>query len=467
VTSPKSDPVSTDSTASFASPFHRAGEDGQPCLLLVVQSGRLVTVPLVFSLWNTRELVLQRSNSRETRARVEGDTLVLEIVDGWMSSPHARLVRESLGVWRLHDLGSKNGSYVNGSRIGSAVLEDGDVFDVGFSFLSLKLQMPTTLLNELELAATRGQPATTFCPEFHAALCELERVGDSRLAVLLSGETGTGKELAAGRVHAASRRKGPFIAVNCAAIAGSLADSELFGFVKGAFSGASDDRQGLVRASHGGTLFLDEVADLDPAIQSKLLRALQEGEVLPVGATRPVGVDLRVISASCRDLEALVQSGQFRPDLFARLAGHRVTLPPLRERREDLSQLIACLLREDLQDRANGVRFQREVLRTFYQYDWPRNVRQLKNALRAAVALSPSLELGLEHLPAELRQFAQADAEAESAPAADDPLRAQLVSLLTEHRGNVSAIARALGKARVQIRRWCRRFGLDADAFRD
>jgi transcriptional regulator with PAS, ATPase and Fis domain len=457
--------VSKDSTASFASAIQGAAAEAQACLILVAQSGRPLPVPLVFPLWNVREVSLSRSPSRDTSARVEGGALLLELADGWMSAPHARLMREPAGDWRLHDPGSKNGSYLNGARVSSALLDDGDLIDLGFSFLSLQLQLPQALVAELQLAQAKSEPVTTLCPALHGALAELDRIAESKLAVMLSGETGTGKELAARRVHAASGRRGPFIAVNCAAIAGSVAESELFGFVKGSFTGASEDRQGLLRAAHGGTLFLDEVAELDPAIQSKLLRALQQEEVLPVGSTRPVRVDLRVISASCRDLAALVESGQFREDLFARLAGHRVTLPPLRERREDLCLLVAALLRESLQDRAGEVRLQREVLRALYRYDWPRNIRQLKHALEAAVALSDGLELRLEHLPAELRRQPH---EPKPAPASseDEPLRAQLAQLLLEHRGNISAVARALGKERVQIRRWCRRWALDPETFR-
>lgn len=457
--------MSKDSTASFASAIQGNVGDTRACLILVAQSGRPLTTPLAFPLWNVDEVSLTRSATRDTRARVERDQLLLELADGWMSSPHARLVREPTGHWRLQDLGSKNGSHVNGARVSSAVLDEGDLIDVGFSFLSLQLQLPQALLAELQLAETKAAPVTTLCAELYTALAALDRIGESKLAVMLSGETGTGKELAARRVHAASGRRGPFIAVNCAAIAGSLAESELFGFVKGSFTGASEDRQGLVRAAHGGTLFLDEVADLDPAIQSKLLRALQQEEVLPVGATRPVHVDLRVISASCRDLGALVESGKFREDLFARLAGHHVTLPPLRERREDLCLLVAALLHERLQERAADVRLQREVLRVLYRYDWPRNIRQLKHALEAALALSDGLEIRMEHLPSELRQRPLPPPPAEAAD--DDPLRAQLTQLLSEHRGNISAVARVLGKERVQIRRWCRRWGLDPDAFRE
>jgi len=461
----RDDPVSKDSTASFASAIQDAVGETRPCLILVAQSGRPLQSPLVFPLWNVREVSLTRSASRDTHTRVEGEQLLLELADGWMSAPHARLVREPGGHWRIHDLGSKNGSYLNGARVSSALLDEGDLIDVGFSFLSLQLQLPQALLLELQLTEAKSEPVTTICSELYRSLAELDRIGESKLAVLLSGETGTGKELAARRVHAVSGRRGPFIAVNCAAIAGSVAESELFGFVKGSFTGASEDRQGLVRAAHGGTLFLDEVADLDPAIQSKLLRALQQEEVLPVGSTRPVHVDLRVISASCRDLDALVASGGFREDLFARLAGHHVTLPPLRERREDLCLLVAALLQERLQERASDVRLQREMLRTLHRYDWPRNIRQLKHALEAAVALSDGLELRLEHLPSELRQQPLAPPPPEAAD--DDPLRAQLAQLLSEHRGNISAVARALGKERVQIRRWCRRWGLDPDAFRE
>src|SRR5207302_1217977 len=189
------------------------------------------------------------------------------------------------------------------------------------------------------------------------------------------GETGTGKEVIARAIHAASRRPGAFVAVNCGALAPNLVESELFGHKKGAFSGATEDHNGLVRAADKGTLLLDEIGDLPVPTQAALLRVLQQREVLPLGTTKPMPVDLRVVAASHRDLEAEVGAGRFREDLWSRLAGYTAQLPALRDRREDLGLLVAALLARLVQTRP--IRFTSEAGLALVQYDWPRNVREL------------------------------------------------------------------------------------------
>src|SRR5690606_4641385 len=226
------------------------------------------------------------------------------------------------------------------------------------------------------------------------------------------------------------------------------------------YSGASEDRPGLVRAAHSGTLFLDEIAELPLGSQVKLLRVLQEGEVTPLGGTQPIPVDVRVVAASHRSLPELVEAGRFRADLYARLAGAHITLPPLRQRREDLGLLIGALLRRIAGDAAASLRLERDAARALFLHTWPLNIRELEQALRAACALAGGAgRIALGHLPEGVRGRPPGDG-------GELALRDQLVRLLSENAGNISAVARAMGKARVQVRRWCRRLGIDPDSFR-
>jgi transcriptional regulator with GAF, ATPase, and Fis domain len=272
------------------------------------------------------------------------------------------------------------------------------------------------------------------------------------------------------------------VAVNCGAIPDTLVESELFGHKKGAFSGAAEDRVGLVRSAHGGTLFLDEVGDLPLGSQAALLRVLQEKEVMPVGASRPVPVDTRVVAATHRDLDDMVERGEFRQDLFARLAGFTAELPPLRDRREDLGLLFGSLLARHVGEVGEHPGIDPVAARALYRYPWPRNVRELDSALATALVLAAGKTLTLEHLPGEIRAALDArPAQPPPAPvspaatsgggeiglsAEDRALRDELVSHLRHHAGNVSAVARAMGKDRKQIQRWVKRFGLTPESFR-
>ena len=283
----------------------------------------------------------------------------------------------------------------------------------------------------------------------------LQRVGPSTLGVLIQGETGVGKEVAAQRLHSSSGRSGPLEVVNFAAIPGELAESALFGHVPGAFTGAQRAHDGHFRAAHRGTLFLDEVAELALPLQAKLLRALETGTIRPVGAGRDVQVELRVVAATHVDLERAMQEGRFREDLYSRLAGVVVRLAPLRQRRRDVLPLARRFMGE------GAPRWSVAFAEALVLHSWPRNVRQLRNELARILLLAepdevlqPSL-LSVEPGPA-------------SVPAARSarPERAELERLLREHSGRVAAVARALGRDRKQVYRWLKRAGLDPDAYR-
>ena len=369
-----------------------------------------------------------------------------------MSSAHAQLVMRE-GRWRALDAGSKNGTFVDGAPCSDTSLKDEAVIECGRTVFHFRRHAPGAGGDERE--ADPDDPLETFCPQLRGELDRLSRLAGSNVTVLLLGDTGTGKEVAARAVHALSARPGQFVGVNCGALPPALVESELFGHVRGAFSGADADRDGLVQAADGGTLFLDEIAELAPAAQVALLRALQEREVRRVGSSAAAAVDVRVIAATLRDLPAELDSGAFREDLYARIAGVVVRLPPLRRRREDLGIIIAGLLRRAGADAS--VRVDRLAAQALFAHPWPRNIRELDSALRTALALCGDSVIALEHLPADVRAVPAAPAS--SAPPQelgpeDRALRARLVDLLTEHRGNVAAVARAVGKAPMQVYRW-------------
>ena len=238
---------------------------------------------------------------------------------------------------------------------------------------------------QLKVRLETIQPGTGLIgssPKMLAVYKSIASVAGSKSTVLIYGESGTGKELVAKQVHANSPRKQrSFLAVNCGALTESLLETELFGFQKGAFTGANTDRIGLFEEADGGTLFLDEVGDTTPAMQVKLLRALQEGEIKRVGGVKTIKVDVRLIAATNHDLEELVREGKFREDLLYRLSVITITLPPLRERREDLPPLISHFVRKHSQNHRPLPSISQEVMDALTNYSWPGNVRELENTI--------------------------------------------------------------------------------------
>jgi transcriptional regulator with GAF, ATPase, and Fis domain len=283
--------------------------------------------------------------------------------------------------------------------------------------------------------------------------------------MLVEGESGTGKEVIARAIHTRSGRPGAFVPVNCGALPENLVESELFGYKKGAFSGAQADHPGLVKSADGGTLFLDEIGDLPSSSQAALLRVLQEREVMPVGGTRAVPIDLRVVAATHRDLDDMVADQSFRHDLFARLAGFRIQVPPLAERRGDLGLLIGALYTRIFA--ADHPGFDIDAARLLLRYPWPLNVRELEQALATAQVLAGTQLVRAEHLPDTVRSGRPPGAPRPVILSElDQKVRDQVVAALREHQGNVSAVARALDKDRKQIQRWIKRFGLDPSTYR-
>jgi DNA-binding NtrC family response regulator len=282
------------------------------------------------------------------------------------------------------------------------------------------------------------------------------KVAATSANVLIQGESGTGKELIAKAIHFNSRRADkPFLAVNCGALPESLLESELFGHVKGAFTGAHVDKPGLFRSVAGGTLFLDEIADTPPALQVKLLRALQEHEVMPVGASRSVSFNARIIAATNKDLEVEIEAGRFREDLYYRLNVVEIVMPPLRHRRDDIQLLIRHFIAKST-SRADGpVRVQPDALAALLAYEWPGNVRELENVVERAVIIGDG-ELTLETLPEKVRTPG-ANAERNSRTL-DNVERQHIETILRETEGDKGAAATLLGIDLSTLYRKLRRY---------
>jgi transcriptional regulator of acetoin/glycerol metabolism len=370
--------------------------------------------------------------------------------DGRVSRRHAELSYDR-GHPKVRDLGSKNGSFVNGRRIETAVLEPSSVLRVGNSiFVYSEATVPLGLsLPEVPVGSSLVRAIAEAAADLAAP---------TELPILIIGPTGVGKELMAQRVHEQSSRKGELVAVNCSTFSRELIGSELFGHTAGAFSGAKTARQGLFSSASGGTLFLDEVAELPLEQQPALLRVLQEGKIRPVGSDREISVNVRIIAATHHEMSALVDRGEFRSDLHARLAGFVIDLPALRERREEIIPLFLSFFGRGCPPVTGDAA---EALAT---YDWPQNVRELKHVAERARLFAKNLDqLDISILPDQVRPSEPPPAQAEE----DEPTsKEELVQLLAEHEGNVAKVARALGKHRQQVYRWLKRHEIDATQFR-
>jgi PAS domain S-box-containing protein len=291
---------------------------------------------------------------------------------------------------------------------------------------------------------------------------KLRLAAQSDVTVLITGESGTGKELAAAAIHSLSERKSkPFVAVNCSAIPESLLESELFGHVKGAFTGAIRDKVGLFQAADGGTLFLDEVAEMAPQLQVKVLRALQEREIRRVGDERVTKINVRIVAATNRDLERLVLSEKLREDFYYRIRVFDIPMPPLRERRDDIPLLVHHFLHEIGAGKPRSSRgMTAEGFRALMNYSWPGNVRELRNAVEHGMVTASGREIRLDDLPSQIQHVGDLEAALTPEQYAE---RERLITVLREAGGNRTKAAALLGTSRVTLWKKMRRFRLDID----
>lgn len=415
----------------------------------------------------------------------EGDH-VHTVVRQTISRSHLVLERRG-AVWQVQDLGSRNGTWVDRMPIGSApyTLVDGSVLRFGDV-----VAVCERVVGELRESAGVALTAIPGCavPIVHLR-SRIETAAADPSPILIIGETGTGKELTAAEIHRLSQRRGPFVTLSCAELSPTVIESQLFGHDKGAFTGASASHRGLFRAADGGTLFLDEIGELPLDLQPKLLRAIQTGEIRALGSTSPAHVDVRLVSATNRDLRSEVESGTFRRDLYARLSLHEVRIPALRERRRDIYDWVSILARQWALRRSRPppvLDFTAEAVEVLLTYPWPENLRGLDRLVHGLAPTATSTPFGVPDLPTWVREATPESADpprspshASSSPSQSGqaprpfgaeasprpfgaeggarsaiPDRAELLDALERHGWVVQAVAKAFGRDRRQIYRW-------------
>ncbi|MGR8978567.1 MAG: sigma-54 interaction domain-containing protein [Gammaproteobacteria bacterium] len=291
----------------------------------------------------------------------------------------------------------------------------------------------------------------------------IQNAAETEATVLVRGESGSGKELVAKAIHTLSVRKdAPFLAINCAALSGNLLESELFGHMRGAFTGAIKDHKGLFQRAHGGTLFLDEVAELPLELQAKLLRVIQERNYLPVGGDRSINVDVRLVAATHRSLREEVKQGNFREDLMYRLRVVPIFLPPLRERREDIGLLLWHFIRlHNIEQRRVIEKIDPQAMRSLLDYHWPGNVRELHNVIEYAFAVGRGATLRLSELPPEFRETDTAVLKSKAAaPASPEQEKEAIQKALKQYNGMITAAAESLKMSRATFWRKRKLYGM-------
>jgi DNA-binding NtrC family response regulator len=460
-------PTQTQTCATDAGPD--TGPAPQPTLVLI-QHPNAQRIGERLTLQSNVEVVIGRASPR-----FGGEPLS----DSRVSSRHVSVcpVNTDEGMrLRFADQNSKNGVLIAGSKQTSGELSEGDILQIGDSFVFFALEEPFPRADSDTLLGS-------ISARMHRLRSEVAIAASQSAPVMIVGPSGCGKERVARELHRLARTTGEFVPVNCATLSEQLAESELFGHTKGAFTGASSDKEGLFVRANGGTLFLDEVATIPPSVQPKFLRAIQEGEVRPVGTTRAVACRPRIVCATNEDLQQMVVDGQFREDLYARLLGSLIDVPSLSDRREDIGYLSNLLM-----PRVDGqhVRLATELTWAFLDHPWPLNVRSLEQCLRSHVGEADSgvlrLSPSLQHFLDSQREFArkrdgssvEPQAPVPTAKPKSKPKRARVSkpdkstfeSVLRANDGSVERVATELGVRRQQIYRWLDAHGLDIDDFR-
>jgi DNA-binding NtrC family response regulator len=394
--------------------------------------------------------VIELSTERPFNVGTDSDNdLVIE--DDFISSFHCRISHQS-GRWILSDLASTNGTQVNGLKVGEAELPRHATIELGRA----------KLVFELSDRSEESAPPLTGMIGDSSAMRRVfdmaKKIAKADAPALIIGASGSGKELVARALHDGSpRASGPFLALNCGALAATVIEGELFGHVKGAFTGAVSDKKGAFEAAHNGTIFLDEIGELPLELQPKLLRVLETSSVRRVGGTKEIPVNTRVVAATHRNLKDLVEEGSFREDLFHRLFVLTIQIPPLRERTEDVVPLAEHFLK-DQGDRS--LRLSSEAKRKLESYSWPGNVRELKNVILRAVLLLDGEEIGEDDLAFSGSAFESGTDVAAKLRMADEAERNRIIEVLEETGNNRAEAARILGLSKSTFHDRLKRLGV-------
>ena len=471
--------------------MHRENEFEKETEVFSATSGRVLVVDDEKNIRATVKMVLNSEGFRvdvaedgdkadEILSTTPPDVIVLDV------RMPKRSGLELLKIWRMQ--------YPNTPIIlmsGEATLTEavGGLKDGAFDFLEKPL-MQARLCNTVRHAIERSKQLETKSstakfeiigrsPALGKVLADIEKIAPTKSRVLITGESGTGKDLLARALHAHSGRKSkPFIKVNCAAIPSELIESELFGHKKGAFTGALTARRGYFEAANGGTLFLDEIGELSASAQAKILRAIQNGEINPVGSDVTVQVDVRIVAATNRDLKAQVELGHFREDLFYRLAVVIIESPRLKDRREDIQLLVHYFTEEIRRENGLGPKsYDAAVLSILQEYNWPGNIRELRNVVERLLILSGPV-ITINELPAELRLPAT-NKNSHTGQSLDQPEfslvpwesfkkeseRNYLIFALRTCKGNISETARVLAVERTTIHKWMHTYQIQKQHF--
>jgi DNA-binding NtrC family response regulator len=377
----------------------------------------------------------------------------LVINDSYVSNRHARIEKRS-GRFSIRDLQSRNGTYLNGSRVTEAVLTANDRICFGETVYVFS-------------ESSNDQPQlVSKNPEWNEQLKRLPAFAATDFPVLITGQSGTGKEILSRAIHKSSARgRGPFVSINCSALSESLIESELFGHIRGSFTGATHDRKGAFETARGGTLFLDEIGDLPVSLQPKLLRALENSEIRPVGSDRSIETDVRILAATHKNLMAAVRNGKFREDLFYRLNVCHIRPPALAERPEDFDDLIYAFAKQ------HRVRFSFNSIEKLKEMKWPGNIRELKNLVARASAYYPGRHIQPEDLVKIMEPMGGPEVQFISEPSALSPQgsiikeieREMIIRRLNANKGNQRRTAIDLGMPKSTLHDRIKAYSIDLD----
>lgn len=381
-------------------------------------------------------------------------TLVLEGI----SDRHCRIEKTERG-FLIRDLRSEAGTFVNGAQVLEAFLKPGDLVRVG----EYELEFSDAEINEEELPPFLKSKNERWSLD----LGHLPSMARTELPVLLLGPSGTGKELLSRQVHEMSRRRHqPFVSVNCSALSESLIESELFGHVKGSFTGATHDRLGAFEAARGGTLFLDEIGDFPASLQPKLLRALENQEIRPVGSDKTISTNVRIVAATHQNLATKVATGEFRADLYFRLNVLRLNVPALKDRMEDFENVLFGFARE------GRVRFSFEAVEALKKHDWPGNIRELKNVVNRASVILQRKNVQKEHLPCLIDTFMKPETEIGMAQQGSLPIikeieKEMIIRRLRANKGNQRRTAEDLNLPKSTLHDRIRAYKINISDFQE